>query len=261
MMKFKTLVTALLAASIGFATTAQSATLFQVSTYSALTQGVFDGDYTYKDLEKKGDFGLGTFNKIDGEMLALDGHFYQIKPDGSLVPANPKDKAPFANVTTFKPTFQFKVDHLDSYELVQQAIDTHFKNKNRPYAVKIVGTFDSLQLRDLKPQKRPYPKIAQVVKEQAIFNLKDTTGTAVGFWGPKFLSGVLAPGFHLHYVTKDLKTGGHILQAKLRAATVYVMPIDEVSVYLPGTQDFANADLSIENTKAAVEGLATKVGK
>lgn len=34
-----------------------------------------------EDLNKKGDFGLGVFDEIDGVMVALDGKFYQ----GTLV--------------------------------------------------------------------------------------------------------------------------------------------------------------------------------
>ena len=41
--------------------------------------GVYDGDLTYQELARHGDFGLGTFEALDGEMIALEGVFYQIK--------------------------------------------------------------------------------------------------------------------------------------------------------------------------------------
>src|SRR4030065_28755 len=53
--------------------------VFQASTISALLEGVYDGNVTYKDLKKRGDFGIGTFNSLDGEMIGLEGKFYQIK--------------------------------------------------------------------------------------------------------------------------------------------------------------------------------------
>ena len=46
--------------------------LFQVSTIDALMQGVFDGFYSFNDLMVQGDFGIGTFDALEGEMIALD---------------------------------------------------------------------------------------------------------------------------------------------------------------------------------------------
>ncbi|MDQ2653056.1 MAG: acetolactate decarboxylase, partial [Chloroflexota bacterium] len=39
-------------------------TLFQVSNSTALTQGVFDGAVTIRELKEHGDFGLGTFDGL-----------------------------------------------------------------------------------------------------------------------------------------------------------------------------------------------------
>ena len=41
--------------------------LFQTSMLSGLSKGYYDGDVTYKELEQNGDFGLGTFDDLDGE--------------------------------------------------------------------------------------------------------------------------------------------------------------------------------------------------
>jgi len=63
----------------------KSNTLFQTSTISALLEGVYDGETTYKALKQYGDFGLGTFDGLDGEMIGLEGKFYQVKADGLLI--------------------------------------------------------------------------------------------------------------------------------------------------------------------------------
>lgn len=57
-------------------------TLFQTSTIEALLGGNYDGDVTFAELGARGDFGLGTLDALDGEMVALDGAFYQIKAGG-----------------------------------------------------------------------------------------------------------------------------------------------------------------------------------
>ncbi|MCP8318695.1 MAG: acetolactate decarboxylase, partial [Candidatus Methylarchaceae archaeon HK01B] len=76
--------------------------LFQTSTISALLEGAYDGNMTYGELKKHGDFGLGTFNGLDGEMAGLDGTFYQVKDDGIAYPVDDSIKTPFALVTFFE---------------------------------------------------------------------------------------------------------------------------------------------------------------
>ena len=56
--------------------------LFQTSTIDALLGGNYEGDVSFAELRARGDFGLGTFDALDGEMVALDGDFYQVKADG-----------------------------------------------------------------------------------------------------------------------------------------------------------------------------------
>ena len=74
---------------------------FQVSTLSALNAGVFDGATTLAELKSHGDFGLGTFEGLDGEMVVLNGKFYQIKTDGVAYPVPDNSKTPFSTVTFF----------------------------------------------------------------------------------------------------------------------------------------------------------------
>ena len=60
--------------------------LFQTSTLQALMAGVYDGNLTFQELARHGDFGLGTLDALDGEMIALDGVFYQARADGRVSP-------------------------------------------------------------------------------------------------------------------------------------------------------------------------------
>ena len=38
-------------------------------------QGIYDGPATFNEVSKHGDFGIGTVNHLDGEMIGLDGFF------------------------------------------------------------------------------------------------------------------------------------------------------------------------------------------
>src|ERR671932_836140 len=78
-------------------------TLFQTSTVDALVEGKYEGDISFSELEGRGDFGLGTFDALDGEMVALDGAFYQVRADGRAYEVGKQMKTPFAVVTFFEP--------------------------------------------------------------------------------------------------------------------------------------------------------------
>ncbi len=77
--------------------------LFQVSTSNALVQGVFQGAVTVQELKRNGDFGLGTFDGLDGELIMLDGVCHRAT-GGGVVTSPPDDaRVPFAVVTHFRP--------------------------------------------------------------------------------------------------------------------------------------------------------------
>ncbi len=77
--------------------------IYQTSMMSALLSGVYEGNTTIADLLTKGDFGLGTFNELDGELIAFSHEVHQLRADGSARKAQPDQKTPFAVMTWFKP--------------------------------------------------------------------------------------------------------------------------------------------------------------
>src|SRR5690242_13241885 len=78
--------------------------LFQASTIGALLEGAFEGDLSFAELAEHGDFGLGTLNHLDGEMIAVDGEFFRADVDGAIHPVGPAERTPFAVVTRFAAT-------------------------------------------------------------------------------------------------------------------------------------------------------------
>ncbi len=49
----------------------------------ALLDGIYDGVISFEELKERGDFGIGTFDQLDGEMIAFDNEFYHLRSDGS----------------------------------------------------------------------------------------------------------------------------------------------------------------------------------
>ena len=59
-------------------------TIHQVSTSGALVQGVYQGCVRVGDLLQHDDFGLGTFEGLDGEAILHDGTCWQACADGTV---------------------------------------------------------------------------------------------------------------------------------------------------------------------------------
>lgn len=217
--------------------------LFQVSTSAALIQGVLEGDYTYADLMRKGSYGIGLFNGADGEMIALDGSFYQVDYNGKVTLVKSSQIAPFAQVIFFKPTSKFSIKSEPSFQRAAKQIYREFFNKNVPYAVFLKGTFSWVKVRTLQKQQKPYPSFLDVTNKQREFTKKNIEGMAFGFWFPDYWAGISVPGFQMHFLSEDLSFGGHIENMALENVSVSIQPVYEYQIHLPDVQSFSNANL------------------
>ena len=66
-----------------------------------------------------GDFGIGTFNGLDGEMFGLEGKFYQTKADGIAYPVDDSMKTPFGAVTFFEPDKSVLLDNASDHKQLE----------------------------------------------------------------------------------------------------------------------------------------------
>lgn len=187
----------------------------QVATIEALSAGAYDGNVPLAELRKHGDFGLGTFDKLDGEMVLLNGTFHQGRVDGRSYTPPAECLTPFACVTFFQLD---KMEVLRSpmpKQAVQDKIDSMIPDTNIICAIKIRGTFSRLKTRSVAAQEKPYPVLAEVIKTQTVFDHENIAGTLVGFRTPPYLKTLNAAGYHFHFISDDKSTGGHVLEFEL----------------------------------------------
>lgn len=223
--------------------------IFQASLFEALMEGVYEGDLTYGELKKHGDFGLGTFNRLDGEMVGVDGVFYRIGSDGKVSVVEDSRKSPFAIVTFFDSNETLVPDRELSCEELKQYIDDAIDEKNIFYAIKISGEFKYMKTRSVHAQEKPYPPVSEAVKDQSEFNLNKIKGTIVGYWFPPYIGGVSQSGFHFHFISDDKKSGGHVLECKTKDIVIEIDHIRDLQIDLSDNEDFNKADLNKESTK------------
>lgn len=224
--------------------------IYQTSTIDALLAGVYDGETSLGKLLEHGNFGIGTFDHLDGEMLVLDSTVYQIKSDGKVYRPELSMKTPFATVCNWQPEKGIALNSGLTFPTVEQVLNEELPNQNLFYGIKISGTFKKMKTRSVPGQKKPYPPLKEVTKNQPEFMMEDVAGTIVGFRSPPFVKGINVPGYHLHFISKDRKKGGHILSFEITEATCSVDIINKYSLDLPrDISSFAKTDLTKDRSK------------
>jgi acetolactate decarboxylase len=220
-------------------------TLYQVSTIDALMQGVYDGVQPISELKKHGDFGIGTFDALEGEMVVLDGKVYQAKSDGKVYTVMDNATTPFATVTYFERDFSVTTGRSMNLSVFSTEMSARLPSQNMIYAVRMHGTFPLMKVRAIPAQQKPYPVLTVAAKNQSVYMYTDSTGTAAGFYTPVFFKGLNVAGYHLHFLSDDRQTGGHILDFAVPANTTAeydVTPAFEMR--LPTSGEFTGVDLS-----------------
>ena len=234
----------LLAAAPGLRAADRDA-LYQTSTIDALLQGLYDGVIDVGSLKAQGNFGLGTVDRLDGELVVLDGEFYQIKADGKAYRVPDTMTTPFAAVTFFEPDTYLGMNQARNLEAMEQDILASVPSgRNYFYAVKITGRFAYVKARSVPAQSKPYQPLAEVTKKQSVFEFRNVEGALVGFFCPDLVKGVNVPGFHLHFLTADKTAGGHVLEASGTQLLAVVDMTPRLVLSLPDSEDFRKADLS-----------------
>lgn len=218
--------------------------LTQYSTIDALLNGVYDGEVLITDIKEHSNFGIGTFNELDGEMVLLDGVVYQVKSDGNVVVADDETGSPFFAATNFIPDTTIEINSELKLSEVEEIINSLLPSENIFYAIKITGQFRFVKTRSVPAQNRPYRKLIEIVKEQPMFEFDNCTGTVVGFKCPSFVKGINVPGYHFHFLNTDLNKGGHILELESENIKLEISYINNFELKLPSNDDFYKTNLS-----------------
>jgi acetolactate decarboxylase len=221
---------------------------FQASTISAVLEGVFEGDVTFSELAGRGDFGIGTLNGCDGEMVAIDGKFLRADTEGRLEPVDPGARTPFAVLTSFEARHRLTLDEGEatSFDAICSEIDTRVGHPEIVHAVRVDGKFDLLHLRSIPKQEPPYRPLAELLADQTVFDFTDLEGTLVGFRFPDITLGIGVAGYHFHFISSDRARGGHVLDCCASGA-LQVAVDDLPDLYVetpPGVQVGMKTDLT-----------------
>lgn len=231
-------------------TAQQRDTVYQMSTIGSLIAGNYDGFQTAEVLKQHGDFGIGTFDALDGELVMIDGTIYKIKDTGKAEAVPDSITLPFAAATFFDKDIALELRDVKDYKMLSEKLDKALANKNNFYAFRIDGTFAYLRLRSVPKQEKPYPILSKVTEKQPTFEYTGVKGTLIGFWCPDYIGSINVPGYHLHFISEDRKIGGHLLEVSFTEAQAFADTCDSFSMQLP-----------LENTNSADMDMSPEIHK
>src|SRR5258708_28034581 len=224
-------------------------TLFQVSTSGALVRGIYERAVSSNLLLNYGDFGLGTFENLDGEMVVLDGAIYQVRSDGKVFNITDDVGTPFAVVTQFTADQDQTIESASSFEEITKICDQYRDSDNLFYAFRIDGRFAHIHTRAMKATLDGLP-LAKAAAIQPEFDFTDVDGPLVGIWAPQFSSALNIAGYHFHFLSVDRTKGGHLLECRGKDLRVRVDRLNDFHLSLPESEEFLRANLAKDTSNA-----------
>jgi alpha-acetolactate decarboxylase len=127
--------------------------IYQYSLLNALMDGVCETGIPARKLKRKGTQGLGTFARMDGELMFLDGRVFQLQAGGRAREADDGDQIPFVVATDFaaERTSEVELRTKDDIDRALDAFNGHARNLFMTY--RIDGRFRRLTCRTVRGQE------------------------------------------------------------------------------------------------------------
>lgn len=222
--------------------------LYVCAPINALVEGIYQEKIPFTEIKKHGDFGIGTFDHLDGEMIMVQGNIYQIDSTGQVSQEPDSALTPFAAVTFFNPLTHDQLARPATFQEFNAWLLSLFPSPNIFYAIRIYGTFEFVKTRSV-PKQECYRPLVEVTKNQPTFEYEKVRGTLAGFYTPSFMGAVSVPGLHLHFLSEDLRNGGHLLECRPAQIDAGIQFIHSIEIGLPRTLEFLTADLERDISK------------
>ena len=248
--------------------------MYQVATLQSLMTGYTRAVITVEELMKHGDTGLGTFEDVNGEMIVSGGHCYKALDDGSVIEASPDEGVPFSSVaflgndeadeteeseekfSSDRTTFEIEnIQDIDSLKAILDNKVEEWFGLNSMHVVRIDGSFSTVSARSEAPLRSQHISLKTILSgTQKSFQFDDVSGTMVCIYYPDYMSGINAPGWHLHFLSEDKTMGGHVFDLKMEHGTAVMAKLSAIEIQLPTSPAFDTYSLA-ENANQDVKAV------
>lgn len=227
----------------GLANVDKGRALYVSAPVNALIEGIYQENTPVSEILEHGDFGLGTFNHLDGEMVVLDGTVYQLKSDGKAYSVEPGTKTPYACVNFFTPDSEEFIDSELDFPGLTALLARMIPSVNMIYAIRIEGHFRFVKTRSV-PRQESYRPLVEVAREQPEYEHNNIGGVMTGYWTPTFMEALTVPGYHLHFLSSDRQHGGHLLGCQTGGVSIAIQHLPRLEVGLPVSLDYLTLEFT-----------------
>lgn len=205
----------------------------QLQLAHVLLDGEYQGVATLAEVLSEGNFGLGTVDHLDGEMVIVDGEPWQIDWHGRahLLPLS--TRTPFAVVASMHPVRRIEIEDA-GWEEVATTIEQLIDDPSAVVLVRLEGIFTSALMRSVPPQTPPYRPFNEVASHDEVrWTVAPFAGVLVGFRFPDLTPGATIAGLHLHGLDDQRTTGGHVHDFHVDNAVLTLGVSHDVTAHLP----------------------------
>lgn len=106
------------------------------------------GGMSFDELASHGDLGIGCGERLDGELIRVDGRAYPVAGNATT---------PFAATTFFDPDIEIAVEKPMTLPDLENRVRDEFPSENYFYAIRVDGTFSQVVTRSVPAQEKTPP--------------------------------------------------------------------------------------------------------
>ena len=230
----------------------------QYSSYTGLLQRLFDGFVTFEEALQYGDQGVGSTDGLNGEVIIENGVPYRVNVLGEVEKVGLGETAPYITLcdTPESEAIECTLPEGTTYsaltDTITELLGEQFQ-KNYPCAIRISGVLTEAKTRSVPKSEKPYPALIDIVANQSIFEFNDKEFVLIGFWYPAYAKAFNPPEWHIHGLTADKTSGGHVLDFETaKGVKVQLWKKTTFVVHQPDTEAFAETDFD-QDMSAAVK--------
>jgi acetolactate decarboxylase len=208
----------------------------QLQLAHVLLDGGFDGVATLGEALAGGDHGLGTVDRLDGELVVVDGEPWRVDWRGAADIMPLDTRTPFVVVSTLDSPRTARLRDVTRAAVIA-AVEDLVDDPGAVVSVRLEGAFTSVLVRSVPPQDPPYRPYAEVCRTDEVrWEHRPFYGVFVGFRFPDLegpRTGATIPGLHLHGLDRLRTTGGHNHDLHVKDAVLSVGVSHDVVMHLP----------------------------
>ncbi|MEH0152492.1 acetolactate decarboxylase [Limibacter armeniacum] len=223
--------------------TKSAAAIYQYGSTLTLFGMVINGDLTSNKMLEHGNYGLGLENNIKSEFIVVNNEIYTIDAVGKVDKATPNSKASYMTMWDFKPEKTVTLKNIKSYKELDTALKAEMESENSFYTYKMKGQFSFLEMGSAIEYKNNETLIENR-ERRVLYTNHDVSGIMVGHFTPNHAAATCFPGMHFHFISDDLKLGGHLEDIAFDQIDVEIQKVDTLVFTLPEVEAIKVADMN-----------------